>query len=72
MFVHVCCSHNYPHQTMNTKHCMKQDSPFHRCWAVNENMNYWWIIRLPILFASLVKKQKNKKKNSESLLTVNL
>ncbi|CAG04358.1 unnamed protein product, partial [Tetraodon nigroviridis] len=24
------------------------------CWAVNENMNYWWIIRLPILFASLI------------------
>uniref|UniRef100_A0A3Q2Y516 Glucagon receptor n=1 Tax=Hippocampus comes TaxID=109280 RepID=A0A3Q2Y516_HIPCM len=24
------------------------------CWAVNENMNYWWIIRSPILFASLV------------------
>ncbi|KAM9773460.1 glucagon receptor-like isoform 4-T4 [Syngnathus typhle] len=23
------------------------------CWAVNENMNYWWIIRSPILFASL-------------------
>lgn len=34
------------------------DSPLHRCWAVNENMNYWWIIRLPILFASLVKKKK--------------
>lgn len=30
------------------------DSPFYRCWAFNENMNYWWIIRLPILFASLV------------------
>uniref|UniRef100_A0A674MAI5 Glucagon receptor b n=1 Tax=Takifugu rubripes TaxID=31033 RepID=A0A674MAI5_TAKRU len=24
------------------------------CWAFNENMNYWWIIRLPILFASLI------------------
>ncbi|KAL2078257.1 hypothetical protein ACEWY4_025942 [Coilia grayii] len=24
------------------------------CWAINENMNYWWIIRVPILFASLV------------------
>uniref|UniRef100_A0A3B3ZMG6 Glucagon receptor b n=1 Tax=Periophthalmus magnuspinnatus TaxID=409849 RepID=A0A3B3ZMG6_9GOBI len=24
------------------------------CWAFNENMNYWWIIRFPILFASLV------------------
>ncbi|XP_049615400.1 glucagon receptor isoform X1 [Syngnathus scovelli] len=24
------------------------------CWAVNENMNYWWIIRSPILFASLI------------------
>uniref|UniRef100_A0A667Y1M7 Glucagon receptor b n=1 Tax=Myripristis murdjan TaxID=586833 RepID=A0A667Y1M7_9TELE len=24
------------------------------CWAVNENMNYWWIIRFPILFASLI------------------
>ncbi|CAB1312291.1 unnamed protein product, partial [Coregonus sp. 'balchen'] len=23
------------------------------CWAVNENMSYWWIIRFPILFASL-------------------
>lgn len=26
-----------------------------RCWAVNENMNYWWIIRFPVLFATLVK-----------------
>ncbi|KAM7381806.1 hypothetical protein PAMA_012589 [Pampus argenteus] len=24
------------------------------CWAVNENMIYWWIIRFPILFASLI------------------
>nr|XP_043870265.1 glucagon receptor-like isoform X2 [Solea senegalensis] len=24
------------------------------CWAVNENMSYWWIIRFPILFASLI------------------
>uniref|UniRef100_A0A3Q3AJQ3 Glucagon receptor-like n=1 Tax=Kryptolebias marmoratus TaxID=37003 RepID=A0A3Q3AJQ3_KRYMA len=24
------------------------------CWAINENMNYWWIIRFPVLFASLV------------------
>ncbi|XP_030626043.1 glucagon receptor-like [Chanos chanos] len=24
------------------------------CWALNENMMYWWIIRLPILFASLI------------------
>ncbi|XP_020780018.2 glucagon receptor-like [Boleophthalmus pectinirostris] len=24
------------------------------CWAFNENMNYWWIIRFPILFASLI------------------
>uniref|UniRef100_A0A3Q1BTH1 Glucagon receptor-like n=1 Tax=Amphiprion ocellaris TaxID=80972 RepID=A0A3Q1BTH1_AMPOC len=24
------------------------------CWAVNENMNYWWIIRFPVLFASLI------------------
>ncbi|KAI3365641.1 hypothetical protein L3Q82_010722 [Scortum barcoo] len=24
------------------------------CWAVNENMNYWWIIRFPILLASLI------------------
>uniref|UniRef100_A0A8D3C4H3 Glucagon receptor-like n=1 Tax=Scophthalmus maximus TaxID=52904 RepID=A0A8D3C4H3_SCOMX len=24
------------------------------CWALNENMNYWWIIRFPILFASLI------------------
>ncbi|KAG5262433.1 hypothetical protein AALO_G00275090 [Alosa alosa] len=24
------------------------------CWAINENMNYWWIIRVPVLFASLV------------------
>ncbi|XP_061911894.1 glucagon receptor-like [Entelurus aequoreus] len=24
------------------------------CWAVNENMNYWWIIRSPILFATLI------------------
>lgn len=28
---------------------------FPRCWALNENMNYWWIIRFPILFASLVR-----------------
>lgn len=26
-----------------------------RCWAVNENMNYWWIIRFPILLVSLVR-----------------
>uniref|UniRef100_A0AAV2LA40 Glucagon receptor n=1 Tax=Knipowitschia caucasica TaxID=637954 RepID=A0AAV2LA40_KNICA len=25
------------------------------CWACNENMNYWWIIRFPILFASLLR-----------------
>lgn len=25
-----------------------------RCWALNENMAYWWIIRIPILLASLV------------------
>ncbi|XP_068161698.1 glucagon receptor-like isoform X3 [Antennarius striatus] len=25
------------------------------CWAVNENMYYWWIIRLPILLISLVR-----------------
>ncbi|XP_028989917.1 glucagon receptor-like isoform X2 [Betta splendens] len=24
------------------------------CWAFNENMSYWWIIRFPILFASLI------------------
>ncbi|XP_029977782.1 glucagon receptor-like [Sphaeramia orbicularis] len=24
------------------------------CWGFNENMNYWWIIRFPILFASLI------------------
>ncbi|XP_037546751.1 glucagon receptor-like [Nematolebias whitei] len=24
------------------------------CWAVNENMNYWWIIRFPVLFATLI------------------
>uniref|UniRef100_A0A672FUF9 Glucagon receptor n=1 Tax=Salarias fasciatus TaxID=181472 RepID=A0A672FUF9_SALFA len=24
------------------------------CWAVNENLNYWWIIRSPVLLASLV------------------
>uniref|UniRef100_A0A3B4ZBC5 Glucagon receptor-like n=1 Tax=Stegastes partitus TaxID=144197 RepID=A0A3B4ZBC5_9TELE len=24
------------------------------CWAVNENMSYWWIIRFPVLFASLI------------------
>uniref|UniRef100_A0A3B3UNK5 Glucagon receptor-like n=1 Tax=Poecilia latipinna TaxID=48699 RepID=A0A3B3UNK5_9TELE len=24
------------------------------CWAVNENMNYWWIIRFPVLSASLI------------------
>ncbi|XP_068161697.1 glucagon receptor-like isoform X2 [Antennarius striatus] len=24
------------------------------CWAVNENMYYWWIIRLPILLISLI------------------
>ncbi|KAM9716314.1 glucagon receptor-like [Menidia menidia] len=24
------------------------------CWAVNENMNYWWIIRFPVLFSSLI------------------
>ncbi|XP_053327685.1 glucagon receptor-like [Spea bombifrons] len=24
------------------------------CWALNENMAYWWIIRIPILLASLV------------------
>ncbi|XP_042654871.1 glucagon receptor-like isoform X7 [Tyto alba] len=23
------------------------------CWALNENMAYWWIIRIPILLASL-------------------
>lgn len=27
----------------------------HRCWALNENMAYWWIIRIPILLASLVR-----------------
>ncbi|XP_053270345.1 glucagon receptor [Pleuronectes platessa] len=24
------------------------------CWALNENMGYWWIIRFPILLASLI------------------
>ncbi|XP_061666468.1 glucagon receptor-like [Syngnathoides biaculeatus] len=24
------------------------------CWAVNDNMNYWWIIRSPILLVSLI------------------
>uniref|UniRef100_A0A8V5GK27 Uncharacterized protein n=1 Tax=Melopsittacus undulatus TaxID=13146 RepID=A0A8V5GK27_MELUD len=24
------------------------------CWALNENMAYWWIIRIPILLASLI------------------
>ncbi|XP_053550168.1 glucagon receptor-like [Bombina bombina] len=24
------------------------------CWALNENMAYWWIIRMPILLASLI------------------
>uniref|UniRef100_A0A3B3CB69 G-protein coupled receptors family 2 profile 2 domain-containing protein n=1 Tax=Oryzias melastigma TaxID=30732 RepID=A0A3B3CB69_ORYME len=24
------------------------------CWGANENMNFWWIIRFPILFASLI------------------
>ncbi|OWK52369.1 Glucagon receptor [Lonchura striata] len=25
-----------------------------KCWALNENMAYWWIIRIPILLASLI------------------
>ncbi|MGH0172911.1 UNVERIFIED_CONTAM: hypothetical protein FKN15_075076 [Acipenser sinensis] len=25
-----------------------------RCWALNDNMSYWWIIRFPILLASLI------------------
>ncbi|XP_042564568.1 gastric inhibitory polypeptide receptor, partial [Clupea harengus] len=25
-----------------------------RCWEINENMSYWWIIRTPILLAILV------------------
>ncbi|XP_037611731.1 glucagon receptor-like [Sebastes umbrosus] len=33
---------------------MKQLKENKECWAVNENMNYWWIIRFPILFASLI------------------
>uniref|UniRef100_A0A8C5QJ54 Glucagon receptor n=1 Tax=Leptobrachium leishanense TaxID=445787 RepID=A0A8C5QJ54_9ANUR len=24
------------------------------CWALNDNMGYWWIIRVPILLASLI------------------
>uniref|UniRef100_A0A8C5RLE7 G-protein coupled receptors family 2 profile 2 domain-containing protein n=1 Tax=Laticauda laticaudata TaxID=8630 RepID=A0A8C5RLE7_LATLA len=24
------------------------------CWGVNENMAYWWIIRIPILLASMI------------------
>ncbi|XP_077173103.1 glucagon receptor-like [Paroedura picta] len=24
------------------------------CWALNENMAYWWIIRIPILLASII------------------
>ncbi|KAJ1097672.1 hypothetical protein NDU88_002789 [Pleurodeles waltl] len=24
------------------------------CWALNENLAYWWIIRIPILLASLI------------------
>ncbi|XP_033023785.1 glucagon receptor-like [Lacerta agilis] len=24
------------------------------CWALNENMSYWWIIRIPILLASVI------------------
>ncbi|XP_075035506.1 glucagon receptor-like [Mixophyes fleayi] len=24
------------------------------CWALNDNMAYWWIIRIPILLASLI------------------
>ncbi|XP_060116659.1 glucagon receptor-like [Heteronotia binoei] len=24
------------------------------CWALNENMAYWWIIRIPILLASVI------------------
>uniref|UniRef100_A0A8C0FEP6 Glucagon receptor n=1 Tax=Bubo bubo TaxID=30461 RepID=A0A8C0FEP6_BUBBB len=27
---------------------------YYRCWALNENMAYWWIIRIPILLASLI------------------
>ncbi|XP_067432953.1 glucagon receptor-like [Thunnus thynnus] len=33
---------------------MKLLNENNECWAVNENMNYWWIIRFPILFASLI------------------
>ncbi|KAM9424060.1 glucagon receptor-like [Pholidichthys leucotaenia] len=24
------------------------------CWAANENMSYWWILRLPVLLTSLI------------------
>uniref|UniRef100_A0A8C2XPS8 Glucagon receptor n=1 Tax=Cyclopterus lumpus TaxID=8103 RepID=A0A8C2XPS8_CYCLU len=33
---------------------MKQLKENKECWAVNENMNYWWIIRFPILLVSLI------------------
>ncbi|XP_042364489.1 glucagon receptor-like [Plectropomus leopardus] len=33
---------------------MKQLKENKECWAVNDNMNYWWIIRFPILFASII------------------
>uniref|UniRef100_A0A3Q2C7Z0 Glucagon receptor-like n=1 Tax=Cyprinodon variegatus TaxID=28743 RepID=A0A3Q2C7Z0_CYPVA len=33
---------------------MKVQKENKECWAVNENMNYWWIIRFPVLTASLI------------------
>uniref|UniRef100_A0A8C2XPS2 Gastric inhibitory polypeptide receptor n=1 Tax=Cyclopterus lumpus TaxID=8103 RepID=A0A8C2XPS2_CYCLU len=33
---------------------MKQLKENKECWAVNENMNYWWIIRFPILLINFL------------------
>ncbi|CAH2307565.1 glucagon receptor-like [Pelobates cultripes] len=30
---------------------MKENS---ECWALNDNMGYWWVIRIPILLASMI------------------
>uniref|UniRef100_A0A3B3UQI2 Glucagon receptor-like n=1 Tax=Poecilia latipinna TaxID=48699 RepID=A0A3B3UQI2_9TELE len=44
----------YPNILLLSFVSLTNDCFLSRCWAVNENMNYWWIIRFPVLSASLI------------------
>ncbi|XP_076007830.1 glucagon receptor-like [Genypterus blacodes] len=53
-FLYICLGWGTPVLFVVPWVVMKLLKENKECWALNENMSYWWIIRFPILFASLI------------------